>query len=203
MTLAQLSRLGGYAGLSVAVGLLAADKLGVASIIIVDGCSMQPTFNPSCGNRNQDLAKLLQSREFSREALTRELKGRCSRDRIMLNRWVVNDKRNLQVGDVVIFTSPKDPNESMIKRIAAMPGDVIYLKEADQILEIQEGYCWVEGDNHGSSYDSNNFGPIPLDLIEGRVSLIVWPPKRIRRIHTDPSISSLSTKTSIITRKSK
>lgn len=45
------------------------------------------------------------------------------------------------------------------------------------------GHCWVEGDNaRRSTSDSNKLGPIPLALVTGRVTRIVWPPARFGRM---------------------
>ena len=41
---------------------------------------------------------------------------------------------------------------------------------------------WLEGDNHASSRDSLEFGPVPMALFRGRVSAVVWPPHRARLV---------------------
>lgn len=45
-------------------------------------------------------------------------------------------------------------------------------------IQIPKGHCWVEGDNHAKSMDSNMFGPIALGLITAQAKYVVWPPKR-------------------------
>lgn len=166
----------------------------------VEGDSMKPTFNTTCGQKNEDL-RLLMERGLSREALGRELKTRMRQDRVLLNKWIVKDKRKLKVGDVVILISPRDPTKSLIKRIIAMPGDAIYLIQTGETKVIEEGHCWVEGDNQQSSFDSNAFGQVPLGLIEAKVYFIVWPLDRIRRIKCDPNIALNSTKTVLLSHK--
>jgi inner membrane protease subunit 2 len=48
---------------------------------------------------------------------------------------------------------------------------------------IFQGFCWIEGDNEENSLDSaNTHGPVPLALIQGRVSYVMWPPSRIQRV---------------------
>ena len=47
----------------------------------------------------------------------------------------------------------------------------------DKAIRIPPGHCWVEGDEHFHSRDSNTFGPVPLGLLEARVDRIVWPLK--------------------------
>ncbi|MFC1956667.1 signal peptidase I [Chloroflexota bacterium] len=43
-------------------------------------------------------------------------------------------------------------------------------------VEVPQGYCFVLGDNRNSSNDSHIWGPLPLDNIEGKVWLSIWPP---------------------------
>lgn len=61
-----------------------------------------------------------------------------------------------------------------------LKGDVVltqgyYKKE----VQIPTGHCWVEGDNHGHSFDSNTFGPVSLGLVKAKATCILWPPGRI------------------------
>lgn len=196
MILVELGRLAKVAGWSAGITLLVVNELGY--VTKVEGNSMQPTFNPNCGQRNEDLRQLTE-RGLSREAVTKELKTRLQQDRVLLNKWATRDKTSLKRGDVVILISPNNPSKNLIKRVVALPGDVIYLIETGETKMIDEGHCWVEGDNQQSSYDSNNFGQVPLGLVEGRVCCIVWPLHRIREINCDPNITMNSTKTILLT----
>ncbi|PKA56971.1 Chloroplast processing peptidase [Apostasia shenzhenica] len=83
-------------------------------------------------------------------------------------------------GDVVIFHSPNNFKQIFVKRLLALPGDLIQV--SSDVVIIPEGHCWVEGDNSTHSYDSRSFGPIPLGLIRGRVTHVVWPPQRIGKV---------------------
>lgn len=199
MVSCELFRLAKVAGISAGVTLFTVNELGV--IAKVEGNSMQPTFNPNCGQKNQYL-KTLQTQGLSREVLKQEIKTRLQQDRVILNKWSARDKRELSIGDVVVLTSPRNPTKTLIKRIVAMPGDVIQIIETGEIKVIDEGHCWVEGDNQQShSFDSNVFGQIPLGLIQGRVCLIIWPLHRIRKISCDANISLKSTRTDLISHK--
>lgn len=132
----------------------------------VEGRSMQPTFNPDIKQH----------------------------DYVLVDKWTTINKLNLRVGDVVILISPNDPSKSFIKRIAAMPGDTLYLNETGETVDIEQGHCWVEGDNqHAYSYDSNAFGSVPLGLIEGRVRYIIWPPDRVSKVDSTTSPQSIKT----------
>jgi signal peptidase I len=101
-----------------------------------------------------------------------------------------------QRGDVVVFRSPLDARELMVKRIVAVPGDLIatamgrvtvgghtlaetYVANvtssgtiAPQIVA-QDRY-FVMGDNRGDSYDSRNWGALPRDLVVGHARLVLW-----------------------------
>ena len=44
-----------------------------------------------------------------------------------------------------------------------------------------EGHCWLLGDNEDASRDSRTYGPLPMALIKGKVTGIVWPPSSMRR----------------------
>ncbi|CAN6715592.1 unnamed protein product [Malus baccata var. baccata] len=95
-------------------------------------------------------------------------------------------------GDMVVFRSQSNHKESHIKRITALPGEWIGMCHSYDVVKIP-GHCWVEGDNSSSSLDSRSFGPIPLGLVEGRVTHILWPPQRmgaVERITPHDTISS-------------
>jgi signal peptidase I len=60
-----------------------------------------------------------------------------------------------------VYTSPRNPSQLVVKRVIGLPGDVIQtLQYKDQYVTVPDGHCWVEGDNHGQSEDSNKYGPV-------------------------------------------
>ncbi|HXG59641.1 MAG TPA: signal peptidase I [Thermoanaerobaculia bacterium] len=71
-------------------------------------------------------------------------------------------------GDVVVFRSPLDPGELLVKRIAGLPGDLV----ESQI--VPAGHYFVFGDNRRDSVDSRRWGPLPRHLIVGRARLVLW-----------------------------
>lgn len=195
----ELAKLAKVAGISAGVTLFVVNEVG--RVAKVEGNSMQPTFNPTCGQKNEDLRRLAEQ-GLNHEAMRRELKTRMQQDRVVLDKWSIRHRRQLYIGDVVILTSPRDPTKNMIKRITAMPGDIIQIVETGEVIVIDEGHCWVEGDNQQSSYDSNNFGQVPLGLVQGRVCFVVWPPQRLGAINCDPEIPARSCKTVLLSRNS-
>lgn len=80
---------------------------------------------------------------------------------------------------MVCLYSPREPKQRLIKRVIAFEGDVVRtLGYRKAFVKVPKGHCWVEGDHHAQSMDSNFFGPVPVALILGKASHIVWPPSR-------------------------
>lgn len=116
----------------------------------------------------------------------------------------VEQFRDLDRQDVVVFRYPKNPEQYYIKRVIALPGESVAIK--DGIVYIfnevhHQGYAldesaylaknvktsdmtkitldedeyFVMGDNRSFSYDSRAFGPIHRKDLIGRVLLRAWP----------------------------
>lgn len=121
-----------------------------------------------------------------------------SKDIVLVDIWSVFNEQ-YQRGDVVILTAPHDPDILLTKRIVALEGDMIAirpkvpvisdksgivtkdgkdLQTQSQYIKIPKGRCWVESDEPFHGVDSNTFGPIPVGLLKGKVSHVVWPLKR-------------------------
>ena len=52
-------------------------------------------------------------------------------------------------------------------------GDWANVKE--EVIRVPEGHCWLAGDNLEWSRDSRVFGPVPLNLVKGKVLAVLWP----------------------------
>jgi len=104
---------------------------------------------------------------------------------------------NPQIGDVIVFHYPRDPNQEYIKRVIGLPGDYVEILNGQVIVNDQvltEPYIampprykaewnvpvdslFVLGDNRNNSSDSHNWGPVPLENVIGKALLIYWPPE--------------------------
>lgn len=101
-----------------------------------------------------------------------------------------------QVGDVVVFHFPGNPEQEYIKRIIGLPGDRVDIREGmvsvngqalnepyiaappayEESLTIPPGMLFVLGDNRNNSSDSHSWGPVALDQVVGKAILVYWPP---------------------------
>jgi len=138
----------------------------IADVCLVSGVSMQPSLNPFPDK--QTLDKYFFSRYF--------------RDIVLLERVSVRSGR-FNKGSVVMLKSVEDPNRLLLKRIVALDGDWISDRD-EKYVHIPRGHCWVEGDNCEHSIDSNEFGPVPLGMVFGRVTHVIWPPWRVGKVET-------------------
>lgn len=104
----------------------------------------------------------------------------------------------------VVFRFPRDPSQFFIKRVIGLPGESVEIKQGKVFIynavhpdgyqldesayldssivtsdlkrtTVGENEYFVMGDNRAFSYDSRSFGPIPKDVVIGRVLLRAWP----------------------------
>ncbi|KPJ53463.1 MAG: hypothetical protein AMJ37_01370 [Dehalococcoidia bacterium DG_18] len=106
-----------------------------------------------------------------------------------------------QRGDVIIFQSPQPPDRNMIKRVIALPGEWVEMKNGNVYITdtngntftLEEPYiaepakdsyyrtqvpddCYfVLGDNRNLSSDSRSWGMLPRENIIGKAWLCYWP----------------------------
>ena len=77
-----------------------------------------------------------------------------------------------QRGDIVVFRSPLNAEDLMVKRITGVAGDLV---EGGQGKLIVPRDCYfVLGDNRANSFDSRNWGVLSRNLIVGRARMILW-----------------------------
>jgi signal peptidase I len=108
-----------------------------------------------------------------------------------------------QRGDIIIFHSPQDPKTDLIKRIIAVPGDTVEIKDNTVFVndtalvepytmepphylllaeEIPTDHYFVLGDNRNNSSDSHRGWTLPRENIIGKAWITYWPPYRWRII---------------------
>lgn len=111
-----------------------------------------------------------------------------------------------QRGDVVVFEPPNRPGEDYVKRIIALPGEQVEIKQGQVLINgallaepfqprhgsysmpprvVPEGEVFVLGDNRNNSNDSHNWGTLPIENIVGRAWLSYWPPENWGTIPRD------------------
>lgn len=125
-------------------------------------------------------------------------------ERLVVNKFIYRFKHP-EHGDVLVFRYPKDPSRDFIKRVIAVPGDTVEVKEGrvfvngqlmdeKYILErtrgsyplstVPEGHIFVMGDNRNNSEDSRfkDVGFVPYELIKGKAIMIFWPLDHIKSL---------------------
>lgn len=122
-------------------------------------------------------------------------------ERLIMNK-IIYKFHSPKRGDIVIFHASEQ--DDYIKRVIGEPGDKVEFRNQqlyinDQPVEetylqhnvtedvpsiiIPDHMIYVMGDNRKNSTDSRIIGPIPLEKVVGRVSILVWPFNRIGLVH--------------------
>jgi signal peptidase I len=100
---------------------------------------------------------------------------------------------------VLVFQPPENKQGDYIKRIIAVPGDAVEVKnnavyvngrrlDEDYIMsqpsyilaeqKIPINYYFVLGDNRNNSNDSHNGWVVPRENMVGKAWLSIWPPEK-------------------------
>jgi signal peptidase I len=127
-------------------------------------------------------------------------------ERVIISRLGV--KNNINRYDIVVLYKPDEPKKSIIKRVIALPGEIIEIRQGDvyidgrrlpepylpgekdimfrsinmKPLRVQEDRYFVIGDNRTVSQDSRFFGPVPEKYIYGKTLLRYWPFSRFGKV---------------------
>jgi signal peptidase I len=124
-------------------------------------------------------------------------------DRLLINKFAYSWAgslvgQDIHRGDVVVFHYPYDTTKSYIKRVIAVPGDILRIDHGqvyvnDKALKepyvpkkytddrsvpetvIGQGKYFMMGDHRLISSDSRDFGPVSRNLVYGRAAFVFWP----------------------------
>lgn len=129
----------------------------------------------------------------------------------VLTNLIVKRFEDPKRGDVIVFKAPLDKEKDFIKRVIAVPGDTITIKDGSVYLNgllldeeaylkpdvktfsgsfVREGVdltihpnnFFVMGDNRPFSSDSREWGFVDKELIIGKSFLLYWPPGKTKLI---------------------
>ncbi|MFN3648865.1 MAG: signal peptidase I [Armatimonadota bacterium] len=102
----------------------------------------------------------------------------------------------VQRGDVVVFRPPHKPETAFIKRVVALPGETLEIRDSKVYVngkqldepylhrewhddrpaeKIKPGMVFVMGDNRDNSNDSRAWGELPIDNIQAKAWVRYWP----------------------------
>lgn len=119
------------------------------------------------------------------------------RERVLVSKLTYR-LRTPQPGEIIVFRSPSQPDRDFIKRVVAVAGDRVELRqgrvlvngqpitEAPDVMPTTQTAAeqvvpphavWVLGDNRNHSEDSRAFGQVPLENIRGVAVARIWPLK--------------------------
>ncbi len=104
--------------------------------------------------------------------------GESMQPQVLRGDWVIVDKTAYKhtaphKGDIIVFIYPDDRSKVYIKRIAALPGETVQLRDGNRFV-VPHGNVYVLGDNSEKSQDSKDFGTIQLRDILGKARQVCY-----------------------------
>ena len=169
---------------------------GVAQNFIVDGGSMEPNFQ----HADMVVVNKLAYRTFDVSWLP------------LVEEDAWQPFGAIEQGDVVVFAFPLGQDRDFIKRVVALPGQTVEVREGHVIVDgvaldepyllhapsyafgpqtVPVAHVFVLGDARNNSYDSHSWGMLHQGLIIGRAELRYWPLDRFGVVgHEEPGVQS-------------
>lgn len=115
--------------------------------------------------------------------------------------YILVDKMSYRMGDpdrgdVVVIRFPLDPRRDFVKRVIALPGETIEIRDRRVLVDgralnepyirvpgsyryekkqVPENHYYVLGDNRDNSHDSHIWDWLPREYIIGKARLSYWP----------------------------
>ncbi len=107
-----------------------------------------------------------------------------------------------QRGDVVVVDRFGE-EVSLVKRVMGLPGEMVEVQDGHVRIngqdidepwvlyfggpdygpaKIPNGFIFIVGDNRQNSLDSREIGPVPLEMVAGRVWLVYWPLAQLKLV---------------------
>ena len=133
---------------------------------------------------------------------------------LLITNKIIYKLKEPKRGDIVIFKSPRNKEIDYIKRVIALPGDTVLLKNStfyindtkleepylgptvitsagaflkeDEPITVPDGMYFLCGDNRPHSSDSREFGPVPLTDFIGKALFRYWPANKFWVIPSIP-----------------
>ena len=131
-------------------------------------------------------------------------------DKLFVNKFIYRF-HSPERGDIIVFKYPKDPKKDFIKRLVAVGGETVEIRDGkiyvdDKVLDDPETFgkfyyfnhdpyggpgekitvpldnCFVLGDNSANSQDSRFWGFVPRKSILGKALVRWWPLNRMGKI---------------------
>jgi signal peptidase I len=117
-------------------------------------------------------------------------------NRVLINLLTYHFKEP-ERGDIIVFRCPTDQKRDYIKRVIALPGEeveikdgIVYINDSPMMedyitgIELKDNFTkilippesvYVMGDNRINSEDSRYWGTVNYKLIRGKANLVFWP----------------------------
>jgi signal peptidase I len=122
-------------------------------------------------------------------------------ERLIVNRLAYRFSGEPERGDIIVFESPTNSKENLVKRVIGLPGETLTIENGVVHINgvrleepyvsapitmpdqgrwtIPAGYYFVMGDNRPRSSDSRSWGMVSWDAIMGKAWIVYWPPKAV------------------------